>query len=137
MGDFGFQVTQRLVGQTLRARAEVESFERDPTRIIAPAQDLEYRLEIVVSSPAVAAVEFVDVDVTDAVEMPVYERGVRLPFVDGVVHVEHRLHERTADLPDNRGSFVQCLYDIRLSDGKRFHQHGHFAPAGIGHDGPE
>ena len=36
-----------------------------------------------------AAVEFVDVDVADEVEVAVHQRGVRLHFVDGVVHVEH------------------------------------------------
>ena len=93
---------QRLVGEPLRAGREVECFERHPAGVMAAAERVQHGLEIVVARPAVFAVQFVDVDVPDLVEVAVDQYGVRLGFVDRIVHVEHRPHRRTRDLAHDR-----------------------------------
>ena len=113
-GDLGFQVAQRFGGQPLGAGGEVESFQRYPSRVVAAPQDLQHRLEVVVSGPAVAAVHLVHVDVADVVEPALHQRRVRQCFVDGVVHVEHGLNARAADLAHNGDGFLERLRPRRI-----------------------
>ena len=113
-GDFRFEMAQGFVGELLRARREVECFERNPAFVIEPAQRVQHRLEIVSAPPAVPAVEFVDVHMADEVEVPLDQRGVRIGLVDGVVHVEHGPDRRAVDLAHERGGLGERQHHIAL-----------------------
>ena len=132
LGDFLFQVAQRFVGEAFGAGREIESFERDPALVSAAAQDFENRLEIVASGAAVAAVELVDVDVADQVEIAVHQLGVRSAFQSTALCTSNMV--RTAGLPiaaDDGDGFFQSLHHIALIDGQRFHQHRDAARGGV------
>ena len=116
-------MAQRFVGQAFGAGREVEGLERNPARVSAAPQHVEDRLEIVVARAAVPAVQFVDVDVADEVEVAVHQRGVRLRFVDGVVHVEHGADGGAVDLAHDADGFVERQDHVALVDGQRLDQH--------------
>src|ERR1041385_9070460 len=91
-------MTYGFVGQLFRAWRKVESLERNPAFIVEITQLGQNRFEIVGAPAAMAAVELVHVHMANQREVPLDQYGMRIGFVDGVVHVEHGLDRRTADL---------------------------------------
>src|SRR5262249_31251656 len=67
----------------------------------------------------------------DVIEMAIDQGGMRLRFVDCVVHVEHRAHSRATDFFDQRHRLGQCLHNVRLGYRKGFDQHGDAAVLGL------
>ena len=73
--------------------------------------------------------------VPDDLEIALHQRGVRLGFIERVVHVEEGLDGGAADLPHDGGGFSESSDHIALIARERFHQNRDAAPAGVRRDG--
>src|SRR5437764_9344527 len=101
-------------GEALGARGEVEGLKRNPSAVAAARERFKDRSEVVVAGAAMAAVELVDVDVPDEIEVAVHEGIVRFGLVDGVVHVEHGTNGGAGDFIYDGHCLRQGLYHVRL-----------------------
>jgi hypothetical protein len=130
-------MAQGTVGDVLGSRGEVKGFERNPAGVAAPPEHFEHGFEIVVAGAAMTAVEFVDVNVADQIEIAVHQFGVGHCLEHGIVDVEHGAHRGTIDLLDDADGFFERLNDVALIDGERLDEDGDTAGGGMRGDGGE
>src|SRR5689334_17362695 len=130
-------MAQRLVSEALRSGREVEGLKRHPAGEVALAEHREHRFEVVIARAAVLAVELLNVDVADQIEMAVYQDVMPVLLVDGVVDVEHGADAGAVDFTDDGSGLFEGEDDVGLVGGQGLDKDRDAAGGGLRRDAGE